>query len=824
MTTISLDAPYDVRSLDLADEGKRRSEWAERSMPVLRLIRERFAKERPLAGRRVSCCLHVTTETANLMATLRAAGAEVALCASNPLSTQDDVAAHLVRDHGVHVYAIKGEDHETYYTHLAQALAFGPDLTQDDGADLVSSLHMVKLGRLDDLAGPIRRMVEAMTPAERTALVGRVRGSTEETTTGVIRLKAMAKEGILAFPIIAVNDSRTKHMFDNRYGTGQSTLDGIVRATNVLVAGSKFVVAGYGWCGRGLAMRARGAGAQVIVTEIEPVAALEARMDGFEVMTMAEAAPLGRCVLHLDRQHPRHSRRALPGDEGRCHRLQLRTFQRRARSRCPGVDRQRASRGAQLRRGVRRRWPADPGARRGALDQPRRRRGPSRVGHGHVVRQPGAGRGVPGEERSHPRAPGPHVAAASGSANRQPQAGGNGDTLRRAHAGTGHLSGELGRGHLILLALSLVVAAAQQPQTPAKPRQAPVEIAGQVLRRTSRDSVPIAGVMVVLHHVGKDVQGPIDSVASGANGGFRMMVRPDTGAIYLVSARYHGIEYFAPPLLRDPQHPDRDIRVVVYDTSSSAELSVSMRHLVVGNIDQTGTRAVADLVLIQNPGIVTRLAGDTVHPTWTMRLPPRAQQVELGEGDFAAETVARRDDTLLLTASIPPGTRELTLTYRIPGDVARFEVPIDHDIPGVDVLSEDARMVVRGGLVRRDTMTVAGRHFTKWDGPMRAGDSLALDFAVASSRPTAWALPALIALMGTGLLAIGFASSRRRPPLPRSVSPSSISPEADALLDRLARLDLEHAGGPGSTSADEWQAYQDERSRLKQELTALLPR
>jgi adenosylhomocysteinase len=209
------------------------------------------------------------------------------------LSTQDDVAAHLVRDHGVHVYAIKGEDHETYYTHIAQALAFGPDLTQDDGADLVSALHMIKLGRLDDLAPPIRRMVEGLSPTERAAMVSRVTGSTEETTTGVIRLKAMAKEGILAFPIVAVNDSRTKHMFDNRYGTGQSTLDGIIRATNLLVAGSTFVVAGYGWCGRGLASRARGAGAHVIVTEIDPVAALEARMDGFEVMPMEDAAPRG---------------------------------------------------------------------------------------------------------------------------------------------------------------------------------------------------------------------------------------------------------------------------------------------------------------------------------------------------------------------------------------------------------------------------------------------------------------------------------------------------------------------------------------------------
>jgi adenosylhomocysteinase len=292
-SSLALDAAYDVRDLALADQGKQRTEWAERSMPVLRMIRERFAKERPLAGRRLSCCLHVTTETANLMATLRAAGAEIALCASNPLSTQDDVAAHLVRDHGVHVFAIKGEDHETYYTHIAQALAFGPDLTQDDGADLVGSLHMIRLGRYDDLAGPIRAMVEAMSEAERAALVDKVQGSTEETTTGVIRLKAMAKEGILAFPIIAVNDSRTKHMFDNRYGTGQSTLDGIVRATNMLIAGSTMVVAGYGWCGRGFAMRARGAGAHVVVTEIDPLAGLEARMDGFEVMPMAQAAPIG---------------------------------------------------------------------------------------------------------------------------------------------------------------------------------------------------------------------------------------------------------------------------------------------------------------------------------------------------------------------------------------------------------------------------------------------------------------------------------------------------------------------------------------------------
>jgi adenosylhomocysteinase len=299
MTVQTATAKYDVKDLTLADEGKRRTEWSERSMPVLRQIRARFAKEQPLKGIKLSACLHVTTETANLMITLRAAGAEIALCASNPLSTQDDVAAHLVRDHGVHVYAIKGEDHQTYYTHIAQALAFGPQMTQDDGADLVGALHMVALNRLDDLAPPIRSWVEGLSQAERKTLVAAVRGSTEETTTGVIRLKAMAKEGILQFPIIAVNDSNTKHMFDNRYGTGQSTLDGVIRATNLLLAGSTVVVVGYGWCGRGVASRARGAGAHVIVTEIDPLPALEARMDGFEVMTMVDAAPLGDLFITL---------------------------------------------------------------------------------------------------------------------------------------------------------------------------------------------------------------------------------------------------------------------------------------------------------------------------------------------------------------------------------------------------------------------------------------------------------------------------------------------------------------------------------------------
>jgi adenosylhomocysteinase len=299
MTTTAPGAASDVKDLALADEGRRRTEWAERSMPVLRQIRERFARERPLAGRRLSACLHVTTETANLAVALQAGGADVALVASNPLSTQDDVAAHLVRDHGIKVFAIKGEDHATYYDHIRAALAHRPDVTMDDGADLVSALHMIALNRLDDLAPPVRRWVETLSPADRQALVRGVIGSTEETTTGVIRLKAMAKDGVLQFPVIAVNDSDTKHLFDNRYGTGQSTLDGILRATNLLIAGSTVVVAGYGWCGRGFALRARGAGANVIVTEIDPLKALEAQMDGYRVATMAEAAPLGDVFVTL---------------------------------------------------------------------------------------------------------------------------------------------------------------------------------------------------------------------------------------------------------------------------------------------------------------------------------------------------------------------------------------------------------------------------------------------------------------------------------------------------------------------------------------------
>jgi adenosylhomocysteinase len=261
---------YDIKDSKLAEGGRRRIDWAEREMPVLRLIRERFTKERPLRGIRMSACLHVTTETANLAQTLHLGGADLVITASNPLSTQDDVAAALVNIYEVPTYAIKGEDNVTYYKHIKAALDHAPQITMDDGADLVSTLHK-----------------------ERRDLLKDVMGGTEETTTGVIRLRAMAADGALQFPVIAVNDAQTKHLFDNRYGTGQSTIDGIVRATNVLLAGKVFVIAGYGWCGRGLANRARGMGANVVITEVDPLPALEAIMDGFRVMEMSEAARIG---------------------------------------------------------------------------------------------------------------------------------------------------------------------------------------------------------------------------------------------------------------------------------------------------------------------------------------------------------------------------------------------------------------------------------------------------------------------------------------------------------------------------------------------------
>ncbi len=292
-TAVSSSTRSDVRDLALAPRGKTRIEWADASMPVLRQIRERFEKEKPLRGLRLSACLHVTSETANLARTLTAGGADLVLCASNPLSTQDEVAASLAADYGVSVYAIRGEDHATYYEHIRAALAHRPHLTMDDGADLVSSLLFLALGRDAEVDPVIRRWAATLSSEERKTLFSGIIGGTEETTTGVIRLKAMEKAGVLKFPVVAVNEAKTKHFFDNRYGTGQSTLDGIIRATNLLVAGLNVVVAGYGWCGRGVAMRARGLGAQVIVTELDPTKAIEAVLDGYRVMTMAQAAPQG---------------------------------------------------------------------------------------------------------------------------------------------------------------------------------------------------------------------------------------------------------------------------------------------------------------------------------------------------------------------------------------------------------------------------------------------------------------------------------------------------------------------------------------------------
>ncbi|MGD0115071.1 MAG: adenosylhomocysteinase [Dehalococcoidia bacterium] len=281
------DIPHDVKDLGLAEEGVRRIEWAAREMPVIGLIRKRFAKDRPLQNLRLSACLHVTTETANLMLALKDGGAHLAVCASNPLSTQDDVAAALVAEYGIPTFARKGEDDQTYYRHIHQALGNRPQMSMDDGADLVATIHR-----------------------ERRDLIPDILGGTEETTTGVIRLQSMARDGALAYPIIAVNEADTKHLFDNRYGTGQSTIDGVTRATNVLWAGKNVVVCGYGWCGRGVAMRARGLGAQVIVTEVKPVRALEAVMDGLRVMPLAEAALVGDIFITvtgdinvIDRHH-----------------------------------------------------------------------------------------------------------------------------------------------------------------------------------------------------------------------------------------------------------------------------------------------------------------------------------------------------------------------------------------------------------------------------------------------------------------------------------------------------------------------------------------
>jgi len=284
---------YDIKDISLTEKGRLRMEWAEMAMPVLRLIRDRFKKEKPLKGTRLSACLHVTTETAVLMRTLVAGGAEVALCASNPLSTQDDVAAYLVKELKIPVFAIKGEDSETYYAHIREALAFLPNITMDDGADLVSSFHFIALEKWGELIPSLRNWAKGLSATKRKEMLKGLIGGTEETTTGVIRLRSMEQNKVLRFPVIAVNDAETKHFFDNRYGTGQSTIDGILRATNRLMAGSNFVISGYGWCGKGLAMRAKGMGANVIVTEVSPLRALEAVMDGYRVLTMSEAAETG---------------------------------------------------------------------------------------------------------------------------------------------------------------------------------------------------------------------------------------------------------------------------------------------------------------------------------------------------------------------------------------------------------------------------------------------------------------------------------------------------------------------------------------------------
>jgi adenosylhomocysteinase len=283
----------DVKDLALAGVGYQRIVWAERDMPVLRAIRERFEAEKPLAGLRMSACLHVTAETANLARALVAGGADLVLVASNPLSTQDDVAASLVQDFNIPVYAIKGEDESSYYRHIAAALKHRPHVTMDDGADLVSAMIFIALNRLDDLHPEVRGWAQTLKPAEREGLTANIIASMEETTTGVIRLRAMEKDGVLKLPVIAVNDAETKHFFDNRYGTGQSTLDGVIRATDMLLAGRNVVVCGYGWCGKGVAMRARGMGSHVIVTEIDPIRALEAAMDGFQVMPIDQAAQVG---------------------------------------------------------------------------------------------------------------------------------------------------------------------------------------------------------------------------------------------------------------------------------------------------------------------------------------------------------------------------------------------------------------------------------------------------------------------------------------------------------------------------------------------------
>ncbi len=415
---------YDVKDLALAPEGVRRVEWADRQMPVLAAIRDRFEREKPLAGYRVSACLHVTTETANLMRTLTAGGADVVLCASNPLSTQDDTAAALVEEYGVSVFAIKGEDNDTYYAHIDAAVDHKPHLTMDDGADVIGVLHSARREQL-----------------------GEIIAGTEETTTGVIRLKALEADGKLGFPIIAVNDAKTKHLFDNRYGTGQSTIDGIVRATNVLLAGRRFVVAGYGWVGRGVAMRARGMGAHVIVTEVDPVPALEAAMDGFEVLTMAQAARIGDIFCTATGDKNVIGDGALRPHEGRRHPRQHRSLQRRDRDPGAAGGCDGDAHGSRVRRGIRARGRAADLPRGGrAAREPRRRRGSPGIRHGHVVREPGAFGRVRRRERSAARAARLPGARGDRRRDRAPEARVDGHRDRHADRGAGALPRLVGRG------------------------------------------------------------------------------------------------------------------------------------------------------------------------------------------------------------------------------------------------------------------------------------------------------------------------------------------------------------------------------------------
>ena len=371
---------YDVKDIELADQGKLKIEWAEATMPVLRLIKKRFQREKPFAGLRVTACLHVTTETANLMKTLQAGGADVRLCASNPLSTQDEIAAALVKHDGIPTFAIKGEDNKTYYQHIQSAIAHKPQITMDDGADVVSLIH-----------------------SKRKDLLKHVIGGTEETTTGVIRLRSMAEKKVLKFPVISVNDADTKHLFDNRYGTGQSTIDGIIRATNRLICGTTFVVAGYGWCGRGIAMRAKGMGADVIVTEIDPVKAIEAVMDGFRVMPMEQAALIGDFFVtvtgNLKVIRGEHfaamKEGAIVCNSGHFNvELDIPALEKLSRKKRAHQTGRRAIHAEDR--------PSGQPARRRTVGQSRDRGRPSFQRHGHELREPGARRRIPGKELQEP--------------------------------------------------------------------------------------------------------------------------------------------------------------------------------------------------------------------------------------------------------------------------------------------------------------------------------------------------------------------------------------------------------------------------------------